>query len=145
MKNAQGIEGTNLGLRERTIRVPINYTNYRTFVKNQFVKFLNSCQECRVELIVTSNVVLTDQKQTSFSVFFGMDFDDDYRYTLIEPLLLRNPLDFAKVPNFSENKAAQVFENILGEKSGLTVYEVINLIFIFRTLINTKSNPVKNL
>ena len=82
-------------MRERTVRLPIGYKNLRSFVKNQFVKFLNSCQECRVELIVTANVVLTDQNQESFSVFFGMDFDDDYRYTLTDPLLLRYPLDLS--------------------------------------------------
>lgn len=136
-------------MRERTVRLPIGYKNLRSFVKNQFVKFLNSCQECRVELIVTANVVLTDQNQESFSVFFGMDFDDDYRYTLTDPLLLRNPLDLSKVPDFSENKASKVFENILGEKSGLTVFQVVNLIFIFRTLVkaynpNNKRKMLKN-
>ena len=96
---------------------------------------MNSCQECRVELIVTANVVLTDHNQESFSVFFGMDFDDDYRYCLTPPLELRNPLDFSKVPDFTENKVSKVFEDILSEKSGLTVYELINQIYIFRTLV----------
>ena len=81
------------------MRVPFNYQNLRPFLKKQFLKFLTSCQQRRVELIITANVVLTDFKQESFSVFFGMDFSLDYRYCLTSPVLLRNPVDFSKIPN----------------------------------------------
>ena len=59
------MEGTKYAIRERTIRLPVPYSNGASFVKNQLLKFLHSTKNKQIEIFVTANCILTDKNQNT--------------------------------------------------------------------------------
>jgi len=123
-------------LKERTIRFLFGHKKQRAFLKNQLLNFLTSCEESKVELIVTVNLVLTDLKKKQFSVFYGQDFDDEHKYAITKPILLTSAVDLHQLPPvFRKDKVNKLFERIFQKRSGLTVHEIVNSVYILRTLV----------
>ena len=65
---------------------------------------------------------------------------NDFKYTIDGPVLIRNITDFTgQLRNeYEESDVVDIFEDIFSTKSGLTVYEVINIVWIMRSLIKFK-------
>ena len=80
---------------------------------------------------------ISKQKRHNFD--FSQDFKDDYRYTIAGPEIVRNSLDLTPLTkDFTAGDISDIFERVFLDQSNLSVYEVINLIFIFRSLYTVK-------
>ena len=76
------------------------------------------------------------------SVWTGQDFVDDYAYVIDGPVLMRNATDFNQLKNeYTEADVVKQFDDIFLPRSNLTVLEIINLVWIFRSLIKKKTRP----
>ena len=107
------------------------------FLKKQLLNFLANCEDPRVELIVTVNLVLADLKNKQFSVFYGQDFQDEYKYAITKPIILRNALDLHQLPLvFRKDQVNKLMENIFQKRSGLTVHSIVNSVYILRSLVS---------
>ena len=72
-----------------------------------------------------------------YSMWSGQDFFDDYKYVIDGPHLIKNATDLSKkfILNYTEGDLVKKFEDIFLPRSNLTVYEIVNYIWIFRSLI----------
>ena len=121
------------------MRLSFNFKDKKSFVKEEFLTFRNSAYPNPVELFVSANVIFQDVIHQTFSLFHGMDFYNGFKHTIFGPIKVHNVMDLAKMPSFDEeNVIAEEFDNIYQEQSGLTVYSVTSIVFIFRSL--TKQN-----
>ena len=65
---------------------------------------------------------------------------DDFKYTIDGPILVKNLVEFTtNLKNeYQESEVAEVFEGVFLDRSNLIVFEVINIIWILRSLIRWK-------
>ena len=70
-----------------------------------------------------------------------MDFLDDHKYVIDGPVKVRNITDFSSqlVNNYKEEDVVDKFEEVFVPRSNLTVFEVINTIWILRSLYRLKA------
>ena len=75
-----------------------------------------------------------------FSVWFGQDFEEDFKYAIDGPKNVRNLTDFSTQfrNNYTESDVVDKFEEIFLPKSNVSVFQVINIIWIFRSLYRIK-------
>lgn len=126
-----------MALRERTIRFLFNHSDQKEIVKKEYLKFVQESKGKEVELFVTANVILSDLNEKSFVVFYGQTYDDDYKHVLPPGVILvKKTTDIGEnIPSYKESDVSQIFDKIYMEKSGLRCHEVVNLIYILRTLV----------
>ena len=69
-----------------------------------------------------------------------MDMLDDHKYTIDGPVVVRNITDFsAQLQNsYEEDNVVDKFEEIFVPRSNLTVYMVVNCIWILRSIYREK-------
>lgn len=64
---SQGVEGRPHGIRERTIRLPFNYPNTASVIKDELTKFLFSVKGSKqAEVFVTANVVFVNNDLNTY-------------------------------------------------------------------------------
>ena len=126
-----------MALRERTIRFLFNHSDQKEIVKKEYLKFVQESKGKEVELFVTANVILSDLNEKSFVVFYGQTYDDDYKHVLPPGVILvKKTTDIGEnIPSYKESDVSQIFDKIYMEKSELRCHEVVNLIYILRTLV----------
>ena len=126
-----------MALRERTIRFLFNHSDQKEIVKEEYLKFVQESKGKEVELFVTANVILSDLNEKSFVVFYGQTYDDDYKHVLPPGVILvKKTTDIGEnIPSYKESDVSQIFDKIYMEKSELRCHEVVNLIYILRTLV----------
>ena len=76
----------------------------------------------------------------NFSVWYGQDFFDDFKYAIEGPKIVRNITDLTTQfkNNYSESDVVDKFEETFLPKSNVSVLSVINIIWIFRSLFKWK-------
>ena len=126
-----------MALKERTLRFPFNYKNQKETVKEEYLKFVHESDAKQVELFVTANVILSDLNKKSFAVFYGQNYDDDFKHLLPPGVILAKKItDIGKnVPTYKDTDVSKIFDKIYREKSGLTCFKVVNLVYVLRTLV----------
>ena len=126
-----------MALKELTIRFLFEAKNQKETVIEEYLKFVQESKAKEVELFVTANVILTDPDQKSFVVFYGQTYDDDYKHVLPPGVILvvKSTDIGEKVPNYKDTDVSKIFDKIYKEKSGLTCFKVVNLVYVLRTLI----------
>ena len=126
-----------MALKELTIRFLFEAKNQKETVIEEYLKFVQESKAKQVELFVTANVILTDPDQKSFVVFYGQTYDDDYKHVLPPGVILvvKSTDIGEKVPNYKDTDVSKIFDKIYKEKSGLTCFKVVNLVYVLRTLI----------
>ena len=123
-------------MNEKTVRLPFAFKNKKAFVKRELTTFLNSSSQKQIEFFVTANVVLKDNIQNTYSVFYGQDFFSDHKHVLYGPIILKSAADLRDLPDFEDDGIiSETFDKIYREKSGLSVYSVENVVYIFRSLV----------
>ena len=67
----------------------------------------------------------------------GQDFLNDYEYIIEGPHLVKSPTDLTKkfILNYTEGDIVRKFEDIFLPRSNLNVKEIVNYVWIFRSLI----------
>ena len=100
----------------------------------EITDFFNQNDKKPIQLFVTANIVLHDFKNDTFSVFYGQDYTNDhFKYALYGPVTLKNLHDLRLLPDLdTEEEVSSVFERYHYEKSGLSVFKVINSVWVIR-------------
>ena len=81
----------------------------------------------------------------TFSVWYGQDFFDDFKYAIDGPVLVRNVTDLTRElkNDYKESDVVDKFEEIFLPKSGTTVLQVINIVWILRSLFRWKKTDIR--
>ena len=76
-------------------------------------------------------------------MFYGQDFQDlSYRNAIAGPYIIRNPVDIALVPStFVFDDIARLYEQLYADSSNITVHDVVNIVFIYRSLFVEQHDP----
>ena len=87
-----------------------------------------------MQLFVTANLTLHDIKDNTWSVFYGQDYTrDHFKYALYGPVDIKRLRDLRRLPKLdTEEEISDIFEKHHYEKSGLSVYEIVNLVWVIR-------------
>lgn len=77
---------------------------------------------------------MTDPKDNTFSVFYGQDYTNDhFKYAIFGPIEFKNLHDLQLLPNLNhEEEVSSLFEKYHQEKSGLSVFKIINSVWVCR-------------
>lgn len=89
-------------------------------------------------MFATANVTFLHNKSDTFSVFYGQDFDDDHKHVLPPGVIaLKNLTDLTQKLPFtqSEEDVMDIFEKIYQDQSGVSVFEVVNTVWILRAVL----------
>ena len=70
-------------------------------------------------------------------MFYGQDFQNDYKHAIAGPEVVRDAVElYEKVPmTFEESDVADIFEKVFPDQSDVNVHEVVNLVYVFRTIV----------
>ena len=68
----KGVEESGYAIREKTVRLPFTTNpseseSHSKFVKKEFVNFVHSAKQKKVEVFVTANIVLTNLERSKKS------------------------------------------------------------------------------
>lgn len=85
-------------------------------------------------MFITVNVVLWDQINSTYSVFYGQDYTNNhFKYAIYGPIELNNILQVSKIPfNDDFNDITNLLDNHHQEKSGLSIFEIVNRVYVLR-------------
>lgn len=118
------------------VRIPFGYKSQHTVIKREVLNFLDINDVNSIQLFITANVVLWDIKAKTFSVFYGQDYTSDHtKYSLFGPIEVKNVGDLNVIPQFNgeqEEEITNILDSYHQEKSGLSVFEVVNIVVIMR-------------
>ena len=71
-----------------------------------------------------------------YSLFYGQDFQDDYKHAIAGPYAVRNVLQLSQIPmTFDESDVSNIFEESFPHQSDVNVHQIVNLVYVFRTLV----------
>lgn len=134
------IVNTDESMKTMYIRLPFTYLDKKRFVTDKIVGYRANEGALHMEHSVTCNVVLYDPnaEEITYSVFYGADFtgSGDESMLLERPFEIGPDYDLEALDyNFTFLDVSTVFDAIYLPKSGLSVYEVINLIVQIRCLV----------
>ena len=108
--------------------------NQKKFIKRELSKFLSLSMDGIFDLFITVNVVLWDQINNTFSIFYGQDYTNDhFKYAIYGPIEIDNILQLSKIPfNDDETDITNLLDSVHQEKSGLSIFELVNKVYVFR-------------
>lgn len=104
-------------------------------IKRYITTFFNVNNLKPIELFATVNLVLHDVVEGTFSVFYGQDFTTEaYKYAVYGPVVIKNVRQLRLLPALAhDDEIVQLFANYHQEKSGLTVHDIINSVWVMRS------------
>jgi len=139
----QIVHYTKYSILERTVRFPYGYPDQPARLLEEILHFKKTAGNRPFEVLVTANIVYADADDTQFTVFFGQDYSlDDQRYCVGGPYVIRSLKDVRNINFFTPlNEISSLFERLFTETSDIYVYEVINIVFLLRTLVSDGSRP----
>lgn len=71
-----------------------------------------------------------------FSLFYGQDFQDDFKHAIAGPFEIRNAMELSQIRmTFDETDVSDIFEKTFPHQSDVNVHEVVNVVYVFRTLV----------
>lgn len=71
------------------------------------------------------------------SLWYGQDFFDDHKYAIDGPIVARNLTDFSSKlqHRYTEDEVTRKFEKIFLPQSDLLVHSIVNIIYIYRSMV----------
>ena len=77
-------------------------------------------------------------------MWYGQDMIDDYAYAIDGPIIARNVTDLYNLTNnYTDEEIVRQFEKIFLPRSNLSVYQIVNIIYIMRSLLKINTKNVK--
>lgn len=126
-------------LLQTTVRFPINFSNIRHVLRQQFIDLFREHSERSedgFEVVVTFNAVLTNETRTTFSVFYGHDHRagnvtgaaNELRYG--DTIVVNTLSDLSKIPTTFNIENLVSAHRLSFESSAVNIERFLNVVYL---------------